>query len=140
MPDEYTVTTRPPLSMPPSEQLNLPGFGGRQTFDTPRRQALETLSPNAALAQIEGKDSAGQRALMGEVATTSSASGHGELAPADAGMTETLMFWHGGRAGRVVDGEAENRRLRRVSALGQNPASGATPTIHEKKSAFLGLF
>ena len=48
------------------------------------------------------------------------------------------MFWKGGNAGSVVDGDAENRRIRENSALGRNPATGATPTVRKKK-AFLGV-
>lgn len=138
-PDEYTVTTRAPLSMPPSEQMNRPGSGGRSLDDSPRMQALETLSPNAALHPTTGSDSAGQKALVGEVDETSRSQDKGGLGKAGAGLTDQLMFWHGGDAGSVVDGEAENRRIQRASALGQNPSTGATPT---KKTGgkFLGVF
>lgn len=138
-PDEYTVTTRAPLSMPPSEQLNRPGTGGRNLDDSPRMQALETLSPNAALHSQTGSDSAGQSALVGQVDQSSKAPNNAELGSAGAGLVDNLMFWHGGNSGAVVDGPAENRRIQRESALGHNPSNGATPT---KKSGgnFLGVF
>lgn len=139
MPDEYTVTTRAPLSMPPSEQLSLPGEGTHSAEENPRMQALETLSPNAALRPTTGSNSVGQQALVGQVDQASKAPNNAELGAADAGLTDELMFWHGGNAGSVVDSGAENRRIQRASALGENPATGATPT-KKSKSAFLGIF
>ncbi|WP_147091955.1 DUF3035 domain-containing protein [Swaminathania salitolerans] len=139
MPDEYTVTTRAPLSMPPTEKLSLPGEGDHSAEENPRMQALETLSPNAALHPMSGSTSPGQEALVGQVDQASKAPNNAELGAAGAGLTDELMFWRGGNAGSVVDSEAENRRIQRASALGQNPASGATPT-KKSKSAFLGIF
>ncbi|AQS86772.1 hypothetical protein AA101099_0053 [Neoasaia chiangmaiensis NBRC 101099] len=139
-PDEYTVTTRAPLSMPPSEKLSAPGSGQQAPDESPSMQALETLSPNAALHQSQGSTSAGQSALVGEVDKASSAPNNAELGTAGAGLVDNLMFWHGGSAGSVVDGTAENRRIQQESALGKGPASGATPTVRAKSSGFLGIF
>ncbi|GAJ28425.1 DUF3035 domain-containing protein [Acidomonas methanolica] len=139
-PDEYTVTTRAPLSMPPSEKLNLPGAAPPAVDQSPRMQALETLSPNAALHPIDGSPSAGQSTLVSEVDRSSKAPENAELGAAGAGFVDSLMFWHGGSAGSVVDGAAENRRLHKESALGRKPDTGATPTIHAADSKFLGVF
>ncbi|GBD57443.1 DUF3035 domain-containing protein [Gluconobacter wancherniae] len=142
MPDEYTVTTRAPLSMPPSEQLGLPGASDAHRPDeSPRMQALETLSPDTALHPVEGTASSGQSALVEQADTASKAPNNAELGSEGAGFVDNLMFWNGGRAGSVVDGTAENRRIRENSALGRNTASGATPTAKGKSSGgFLGIF
>lgn len=139
-PDEYTVTTRAPLSMPPSEQLGLPGEGQSAVDESPRMQALETLSPNAALHPIEGSPSEGQSQLVSEVDKSAAGPNNAELGKAGAGFVDQLMFWHGGEAGSVVDGAAENRRLHKESALGNKPDTGATPTIKAPTSSFLGIF
>ncbi len=134
LPDEYTVTTRAPLSMPPSEQLALPGSASANRPDeSPRMQALETLDPDAALHPNAGADSAGQEALVKDAASASHAPANAELGDADAGFVDSLLFWRGGRAGSVVDGEAENRRIQKAEALGQSFTEGATPTL--KKSS-----
>ncbi|MBS1103454.1 DUF3035 domain-containing protein [Gluconobacter sp. Dm-62] len=139
MPDEYTVTTRAPLSMPPSEQMQLPGAADAHRPDeSPRMQALETLSPDTALHPDSGKGSTGQTALVGQVDKSANAPNNAELGAADAGFVDNLMFWNAGNAGSVVDGDGENRRIRENSALGRNPAAGATPTVRKKK-AFLGV-
>lgn len=130
MPDEYTVTTRAPLSMPPSEKLVLPGAANANRPDeSPRMQALETLAPDVALHPIDGSSSAGQSALVDGVSKASQAPNNSELGDADAGFVDSLMFWQGGRAGDVVDGNSENKRIQHNSALGQPLDHGATPTM-----------
>lgn len=135
LPDEYTVTTRAPLSMPPSDELGAPNSNAIQRAqDTnPRMQALETLSPNVALQGADGTDSAGQTALVGEAQVASNAEDKGEMGRADTSFVDKLMFWHGGGAGNLVNGKAENARLREDSALGRNLTQGATPTVSGPK-------
>lgn len=130
MPDEYTVTTRAPLSMPPSEKLVLPGAANANRPDeSPRMQALETLAPDVALHSIVGEASAGQTALVSDVSNAARGPNNSELGDSDAGFVDSLMFWQGGRAGDVVDGDSENRRIQHNSALGQPLDHGATPTM-----------
>ncbi|QHI96310.1 DUF3035 domain-containing protein [Aristophania vespae] len=132
-PDEYTVTTRTPLSMPPSETFALPGSAkANRPEESPRMQALETLAPDVALNPTEGKASEGQSALVGEIKQSAQGPQNAELGDADAGFVDSLMFWQGGRAGSVVDGEAENQRIQKNMALGQKLDNGATPTMRGK--------
>mgnify|MGYP003362862660 CR=1 FL=1 len=131
MPDEYTVTTRTPLSMPPSDELGAPSSAAvqRAQESNPRMQALETLSPNVALQGTYGDSSPGQTALVGEANEASNAPDKGEMGKAGTSFVDHLMFWHGGGAGNVVNAKAENVRLREDSALGRNLTQGATPTL-----------
>nr|WP_294916045.1 DUF3035 domain-containing protein [uncultured Neokomagataea sp.] len=141
MPDEYTVTTRAPLSMPPSEKMQLPGAADAHRPDeSPRMQALETLSPDTALHPVSGGNSAGQTALVDQATQASHSADNAELGNADAGFVDNLMFWSGGKAGGVVDGDGENRRIRENTALGRKPTTGATPTVTKKTGHFLGVF
>src|ERR1700749_1505982 len=60
-PDEYTVTTRAPLSMPPDYSLRPPRPGeARPQEQSERQQAEETLVPQVALGAPQGGPSAGQ--------------------------------------------------------------------------------
>ena len=64
-PDEFTVTTRAPLSMPTSADLNKPVPGAeRPQEQSSQTQALETLAPDVALRGAGGSTSAGQQALV----------------------------------------------------------------------------
>src|ERR1700710_906169 len=66
-PDEYTVTTRAPLSMPPDYNLRPPRPGApRPQEQSERQQAEEALVPQMALGVPQGGTSAGQAALMQE--------------------------------------------------------------------------
>lgn len=132
-PDEYTVTTRTPLSMPPSEVLVVPGSAqAHRPDESPRMQALETLAPDIALHPVQGTASDGQAALVKEVKTSAQASQNAELGNSEAGFVNNLMFWQAGRSGSVVDGVSENQRIQKNMALGQNLADGATPTMGGK--------
>ncbi len=137
-PDEYTVTTRAPLSMPPEEQLSAPEPGApRPQEQSTRMQALETLAPDVAIQGTGGGDSPGQSALVqsaGKNAAEPIGAGRGELDRPGSGFVDELMFWHGGKAGSVVDAPAEKRRLEENAALGRPPTDGATPTIKASTS------
>src|SRR3954452_14114804 len=64
-PDEYTVTTRAPLSMPPDYNLRPPRPGApRPQEQSERQQAEEALVPQLALGAPKGDSSAGQAALI----------------------------------------------------------------------------
>ncbi|MCE0744513.1 DUF3035 domain-containing protein [Acetobacter sicerae] len=140
VPDEYTVTTRAPLSMPPSTELVKPGSGIDHTRDESQRmEALETLSPDVALHGTSGPDSSGQTMLINEADDAAEQADQGELGKAGEGYVDALLFWKGGGAGSVVDGDAENRRLKANAALGNPPTKGATPTKKAKKSKVLGV-
>jgi len=132
-PDEYTVTTRAPLSMPPDAQLPKPQPGApRPQEQSTQLQALETLAPDVALQGTGGSNSPGQQALVQSAAASSQApvgAGRNELDRPGEGLVNELMFWKGGRAGSVVDAQAEKRRLEQNAALGRPPTDGATPTV-----------
>ena len=149
-PDEFTVTTRAPLSMPPDEALPAPHPGAARPQELTTQQSAEAaLAPDTALGATPGPDSTGQEALMG---------GAGPAAPADIrnrvdaeasqapqqSLTDRLMFWQGAPqapAGAVLDPDKESQRLRSNAALGEKPTTGSTPIIQPKKdSSFLGIF
>ncbi|MFT8719461.1 DUF3035 domain-containing protein [Acetobacter sp.] len=133
VPDEYTVTTRAPLSMPPSTDLVKPGSAVDHPRDeSERMEALETLSPDVALRGTSGPDSSGQTMLINEADEAAGEPDRGELGKAGEGYVDALLFWKGGGAGSVVDGDAENRRLKANAALGNQPTKGATPTKKAK--------
>ena len=137
-PDEFTVSTRAPLSMPPDTSLAHPNPGAdRPQEQSTQTQALETLAPNVALQGTGGTTSPGQQALVTD-ATQSAAQAPtgGALDHPGQGFVNELMFWHGGQAGAVVDTAAERKRLQENAALGRSPTVGATPTVKVSKPGF----
>src|SRR5271156_470487 len=74
-PDEFTVTTRAPLSMPPDNTLSPPRPGASRPQELSAQQAAEAaLAPGAVLGGTAGPESAGQQALVNQA---------GPAAPAD---------------------------------------------------------
>jgi len=149
-PDEFTVTTRAPLSMPPDYTLTPPRPGASRPQELSAQQAAEAaLAPGAVLGGAAGPDSAGQQALVNQA---------GPPAPPDireklnqeasldnprTGLTDTLLFWRSTpEPGAPLDPAKESQRLRENAALGQSPTVGQTPIIQDKKpsSGFLGIF
>src|SRR3954469_19468556 len=66
-PDEFTVTTRAPLSLPPDFSLRPPRPGApRPQEQSERQQAEEALVPDLALNQPKATQSVGQEALMAQ--------------------------------------------------------------------------
>jgi hypothetical protein len=151
-PDEFTVTTRAPLSMPPEYTLRPPQPGASRPQElSSEQQAEAALAPETALHAPAGQDSAGQDALVAQA---------GPPAPADIrekinaeqgldrprqGLTARLMFWRSApEPGTIVDARKESQRLRENAALGQPPTVGDTPIIQSQKKSggggFLGIF
>lgn len=145
-PDEFQVTTRAPLSMPPDMTLRPPRPGATRPQElTQREQAEATLAPDTVLGT-------GPRAGMtpGQQALVTAA---GPAAPRDIrnrvdneaaldtpsrSFTDRLMFWQAAPPpGTQVDPTRESARLRQNAALGQPSAVGDTPIIQRRRQ---GLF
>ena len=149
-PDEFQVTTRAPLSMPPDFTLRPPRPGASRPQElTQQQQAEAALSPDALLnPPSRGANSRGQQALIAAA---------GRPAPADIrdrvdseaaldtpsrSFTDRLLFWQPGpKPGTQVDPAREAARLRQNSALGQSVETGDTPIIQQKRQGiFSSLF
>ncbi len=133
-PDEFTVTTQPPLSMPPDYAIRAPQAGAPrpQTVSaSAEAQAALVASPTAAAAPAAG--SAGQQALVQAASRSAGITGGPQIAVApqsDVSFAHRLLF--GGPdtgATPMVNAAAEAARLRHNAALGQSPTAGPTPTI-----------
>jgi hypothetical protein len=149
-PDEFTVTTRAPLSMPPDFALRPPQPGApRPQEQTQTKSAEATLAPDMALAQPSAADSPGQDALLRAAGPPpppdirSKLAAEGDSNDQDQYLIDRLIFWKDPPPpGVVVDPQKESERLRQDAALGQSPESGGdTPVIRRKeRSLFDSLF
>ncbi len=157
-PDEFSVTTRAPLSMPPDYTLRPPQPGAvRPQEQSQRRQAEATLAPEVELtpdspaasasgasASSAGGVSAGQRALVGAAGPAAPADIRRKLGTESAldsrprSFTDRLMFWKAPPLpGVVVDPQREAQRLRENAALGRSVEAGDTPIIQRKQDSLL---
>jgi hypothetical protein len=148
-PDEFRVTTRAPLSMPPDYTLRPPRPGATRPQELPlATQAEATLVPEAALGTAAGSQTPGQSALLsaagpnvnGDIRTK--VDSEAQLDRPSQSFTDRLMFWRDAPPpGTVVDATKESRRLRENAALGQNNQVGDTPVIQPKPTGLLdGIF
>jgi hypothetical protein len=149
-PDEFTVTTRAPLSMPPDFALRPPQPGApRPQEQSEARQAEEALVPQMALGGgAQAGMSPGQQALLQQAGPPAPAGIRSDIAQdqrrqaEDNSFVDRLLFWRQPeQAGVVVDPKRESQRLRENAALGQSPEAGDTPIIQPRRKGWLeGLF
>lgn len=146
-PDEFQVTTRAPLSMPPDYQLRPPRPGAARPQEQSSSSAAEAaLVPQSALASPQGAPSPGQSALLSAAGPAAPADirrkveSEAALDQPDQTLTDRLMFWRSTpKPGVVVDANKEAQRLRENSALGQNLEQGDTPIIQRNSGIKGGL-
>lgn len=148
-PDEYTVTTRAPLSMPPDYNLRPPRPGAaRPQEQSERSQAEEALVPQMALTGPQGGDSPGQEALLQQAGPTAPSDirtkvdRDARMDQGNEGLVDKLLYWRKpDTANAQVDAPKESQRLRQNAALGQSPEAGETPVIEPRKQGwFQDLF
>ena len=141
-PDEFSVATRAPLSMPPNTALRAPRPGASRPQELSSRAAAEaTLSPGAVLDSPTSAISPGQLALVqasGRPAATDirakiDSENAGEQS--DRSFADRLLFWKSREVGPgvAVDPTLEAQRLRANAALGQDTLEGETPIIQPKR-------
>jgi len=152
-PDEFQVTTRAPLSMPPDYTVRPPRPGASRPQElTAPRAAEAALAPQTALTQGTGGTAApgsGEQALVAAAGAPAPANIRNQVdsdAAVDASsrsFTDYLMFWKTPepKPGVAVDPQAEANRIRANAALGQSVDQGSTPIIQERpKSVWEKLF
>lgn len=148
-PDEFQVTTRAPLSMPPDFALRPPRAGRPQGPD-PSAQARGLI---AAAPVPSTAASPGEAALLREASAASAAPVTPDirevldretqaLARSDASFTNRVLGFGSPPApvGVPVDAEAEARRIRENAALGRDVSEGDTPVVQPDRSFWGRLF
>ncbi|HTW26680.1 MAG TPA: DUF3035 domain-containing protein [Acetobacteraceae bacterium] len=148
-PNEFSVTTRAPLSMPPDFSLRPPRPGApRPMEESESRQAETALVPQTALTGGQGTESPGQEALVQDAgppvtnAIRAEVDADARMDQASNGFVDRLLFWQRSSPhGIEVDPQKEAQRLREDAALGESPETGDTPIIQPRKKGWLeGLF
>ncbi len=145
-PDEFQVTTRAPLSMPPSlGELPVPRPGAVRPQElTARQQAEAALVPGAVLGQgpAASRRSSGESALLSQAGRPVGDEIRRQvdeeslrLDRGDRDLVDRLMFWREPPPpGTAVDPQREAQRLRENAALGRAPTEGETPIIQRGRS------
>ena len=149
-PDEFSVTTRAPLSLPPEYSLRPPRPGApRPQEQSDREQAELALAPQAALANNSAPSvTPGQEALLQAAGPAAPANirrtidQDQQLDRPQQSFADKMLFWQAAPPpGTQVDASKETQRLRENAALGTDPTVGTTPIIQQQKKGFLqGIF
>jgi Protein of unknown function (DUF3035) len=154
-PDEFTVYSRAPLSLPPDFGLRPPANATTAASQSaaPReiaRQAMLGGTPAAANAAAPVGSSPGVQELLQRTGAANAQSDIRAqvnrettiLAEADQSFVERLMFWSNPpEPATVVDPTQETRRIQENQALNRPLTEGQTPTIRRKPKALLeGIF
>lgn len=154
-PDEFSVVSRAPLTLPPS-MANLPpprpGAPRPQEATATATAAASVFGGSSrALATTGGAKSAGESALIAQAGAKSGIEPGirnkvdqetTQLIVADKHWIDTLLFWQTQEQPfSVVDPKKESQRLREAQSQGKALNDGVTPTIERKRKAPLeGLF
>lgn len=150
-PDEFQVTTRAPLSMPPDmTSLPAPRPGATRPQErSVRDQAEAALVPSLALenprARAGARPSGGEAALVAQAGRPANPDVRRRvdeeslrLERPDRSLTDRLMFWRDPPTpGTPVDPGREAQRLRENAALGRESTDGQTPVIQPARRGFL---
>ncbi len=153
-PDEFQVTTRAPLSMPPDRTALPPPRPGasRPQELTMREQAESALVPAAALGggpRAPTRPSPGEGALLAQAGRDAPDDIRRRvdeeslrLEQPDRSFVDRLMFWRETPPpGTPVDPTREAQRLRENAALGREATEGETPIIQRRRRGLLeGIF
>lgn len=147
-PDEFTVTTQPPLSIPPDFNLRPPEPGAPRPQTLSDRAAAEAaLAPQTALGGTSGGMSPGQAALLQAAGPAAPGDIRQQIATdnrqaGQPSFVDKLMFWRSSSAPTAVavDPAKEQERIRANQALGRPADTGDTPIIQRNKSFWNALF
>lgn len=144
-PDEFLVTPRAPLAMPPSYMLVRPQPGAPRPQEVTPRAAVEaTLTQQTASAA--GPMSPGQLAML-QAAGPPPPFDIRQRINTQAGIddppatwVDKLQFWLLPREpGVIVDPNSEAQRLRENAALGKSVQDGETHIILPKRKSIFGF-
>lgn len=149
-PDEFTVVSRAPLTMPPDMRLAPPRPGAMRPQEaTPTQMAASTVFGGAKKGgAAKTPASQGEAVLMGKAGQAEPGIRNRvdeettALVVADKRWIDRLLFWQKQEQPyEIVDPKKESQRLRETQAQGKPVNDGVVPTVERKRKAPLeGLF
>jgi hypothetical protein len=142
-PDEFMVTTRAPLSMPPDFSLRPPQPGASRPQELSVSQSAQATVTGsiAGIGTQSPGSSPGQDALIAAAGAAAPADIRDKVdsdaaSASDHSLTDTLLFWQQrSPPGVIVNSSKEADRLHENAALGKPPDDGDTPVIKPKTTS-----
>lgn len=162
-PDEFSVVSGAPLTMPPDFNLRPPrspsdkppsetaAQAGRQTVFRADSKGPAKSAPGSIVGSTGAPLSAGEQALIAKAGAGGADPSIRQQVDKDTtqlnadnsgGFVDSLLFWREPPVpGEAVDASREAQRLRENSALGKPASAGDTPQIQRTQRAWLeGIF
>lgn len=150
-PDEFSVLTSAPLTLPPDYRLRPPQPGAERpqqvSVQEQVKAALYNASPKAAGA---GAATAGESALLARAGSREQDSAiraiinrdNAIYAEESGSFVDSIIFWRDPQSpDSVVDAAKEGQRLQEAEATGEAPSAGETAVIERRERGILeGLF
>ncbi len=148
-PDEFAVTTRAPLTVPPDFRLRppTPGAPGREQ-DSAQDRARAALA--GAGEGASAPRSTGEIALLAQAGTDEARDDirgvideENDILASEGGtLLSRILFWRDKEPpGTILDPDGESQRIKEASALGDPPNEGDTVIIERRdKGLFEGIF
>ncbi|MGX9966907.1 DUF3035 domain-containing protein [Roseomonas sp. F4] len=147
-PDEFQVTTRAPLSVPPRlSELPPPTPGAPRPQD--QRPSAAAILGATSTAAATAAPSGAERALLAQAGQPVPDSIRDRVDAEslrmdrpDRGVVDRLMFWRDSTpsAGVAVDPQREAQRLRENAALGRDSTEGVTPVAQPARRGLFNWF
>lgn len=153
-PDEFSVVTRAPLTLPPDAKLRPPRTGERDTGEnSPVERAKQAVFGMNAEPTANPSNSQGEQSLLRRAGATDVRPNirqvideeGAQAVKADERLIDEILFWRKAKEtpASIVNASKEAERLRTNSALGLPPTEGETPSVDsgKRKGGLLeGLF
>lgn len=149
-PDEFTVLTHAPLSLPPDYKLRPPDPGAVRPQETSAQDQVKAALYGAVPSESGAVSSAGENAILSRIGATEADpeirriinEENGIYAEDNQAFVDSLIFWRDpAEPGVIVDAAKESQRLQEAEALGEAPTEGETAIIEPREKGWLeGIF
>ena len=149
-PDEFTVLTNAPLSLPPDYILRPPEPGAARPQELSIQDQVKAALFNASPERVGGLASAGENALLARAGSRAEDSGIRTIINRDNAIyaeegdsfIDSMIFWRDAQQpGTIIDAAKEDQRLQEAEAIGEDPGAGDTVVIKRRQQGiFDGLF
>lgn len=149
VPDEFTVMTRAPLTLPPIYDLRPPEPGAERPQDKQVLNEARSALLGADLSQMPASDDlpSSEAALLRKAGAENAPDDirqkitfeNTRLIENDKHVTDQLIFWKekSDPTAVVIDAQKEDKRLKGNQALGRSVTEGDVPVIERRKKGFL---
>lgn len=154
-PDEFAIVTKAPLTIPPDFSLRPPRPGAPRPQEIQPQQAAENAlfgTQTVSMSSLSPDTrSRGEQQLLAKADAADASSEIRDildregraLSDKEKSFVDSVVFWQEKTMPdeRLVDANAESRRIQQNEALGQPVTEGETPTVEPKSEGWLsGIF